>query len=103
MTHPNKVKGNGFEREVVEQAKAVGLDAQRAWGSNGQSIGHHDTVDVVIADQRFQLKRKKSLPKWIGLTEHVDGAILREDRGKALAIIPLARYLELLKHATSQQ
>ena len=30
MTHPNKVKGNTFEREIVNCAKNKNLEAERA-------------------------------------------------------------------------
>ena len=38
MSSPSKRKGNAFERELVNTAKDWGLEAQRAWGSNGQSL-----------------------------------------------------------------
>ena len=37
MSHPSKQKGNRFEREIVDKAKDRGLDAKRAWGSNGMA------------------------------------------------------------------
>ena len=48
MTHRNKVKGNTYERELVNQAKDIGLEAKRAWASDGRSLGLHEEVDLVI-------------------------------------------------------
>jgi len=37
MTHPSKVKGNGFEREVVQAFRdRAGWTAERAYASNGR-------------------------------------------------------------------
>jgi len=33
LSHPSKIKGNKFERELVDLAKKRGLSAKRAWGS----------------------------------------------------------------------
>lgn len=35
MPNKSKRKGNGFERELVQQAQRVGLPAQRCWGPKG--------------------------------------------------------------------
>jgi hypothetical protein len=45
MSHPNKVKGTGYEREIVKAAQAVDLLAKRAWGSNGEALGFSKEVD----------------------------------------------------------
>lgn len=95
MTHPNKAKGNKFEVEIVKKLQEHGLEARRAWGSNGQSLGKHEEVDIlmkykhqsIIEELKLQCKRKKELPEWLGLTEHVDAVILREDRGKTFILM----------------
>ena len=46
MSSPSKVKGNTFEREVVNQAKEFGLKSIRAYASNGISIGEAEDVDI---------------------------------------------------------
>ena len=50
MAHPSKVKGNKFERDVVNKAKEFGLDSKRAYASNGESLGMHAEVDLLIKD-----------------------------------------------------
>ena len=57
MPSKSKNKGNTFERLIVNKAKDMGLEAKRAWGSNGQSIGWHEEVDVLI-DNSFTIQAK---------------------------------------------
>ena len=41
MPSKSKAKGNRFERLCVKIATSFGLNAQRAWGSDGRSMGEH--------------------------------------------------------------
>ena len=43
-----KQKGNRIERECVNIAKESGIEAKRAWGSDGRSLGWTEEVDVEI-------------------------------------------------------
>ena len=97
MTHPSKSKGCGFERELVQQATDSGLEAKRAWGSNGEALGCHATVDLVIEDQKLQAKRRKSIPAWLGMSEHVDAVVVRADYQEAVVLISWFDYLDYLK------
>jgi len=97
MTHPSKRKGNGFERELVQLATASGLEAKRAYGSNGEALGHHAEVDLLIADRKIQAKRRKSLAKFLLPSEHVDAVIFRADNSPAMVLLTLWEYLDLLK------
>lgn len=38
MAHPSKRKANRHERQIVNEAERYGLDAQRAYASNGESL-----------------------------------------------------------------
>ena len=42
----SKQKGNRVEREVVKIFEEYKWKARRAWGSNGQALGHHEEVDI---------------------------------------------------------
>ncbi len=95
MSHPSKIKGNKFERELVDLAKKRGLSAKRAWGSNGRSLGLHDEVDCVIEDYTVQAKRRKSIASFLKC-EHTDIVSFREDRGDTYALIPMEVFLDLL-------
>ena len=97
VTHPSKRKGNGFERELVELAEKSGLPAKRAWGSNGEALGHHAEVDLLIDSKRIQAKRRKALPAYLQPNENVDAVAFRQDRGEPLVLVTLWEYLDLLK------
>jgi len=94
MTHPSKQKGNRFERMIVDKAKSYGIGAERAWGSNGRSLGMHEEVDVLLeGDLRIQAKCRKKIAEWLKPSEVVDAVVVREDRGDTYIIL---RYDEFL-------
>ena len=94
MTHPSKVKGNSFEREVVANAKEYGLDAERAYASNGKALGYSEEVDVVIAEHPMQCKRRKTISNYLKIPEDAFGVLLREDRGETYLIIRYEHWLQ---------
>lgn len=96
MSHPSKVKGNTFEREIVDLAKQYGLDAQRAWGSNGRALGYTEEVDCLIENKKIQAKRRKKIADYMKPCVHVDVQVIRGDREEALAILRYSDYLEML-------
>jgi len=96
LTHPNKVKGNNFEREIVNLAKSIGLDAKRAYASDGRSLGEVKEVDVIIDGVRVQAKRRRQLPEYLKIDEGVDLVVFREDRGETYALVRWDKILELL-------
>ena len=97
MTHPSKVKGNTFERELVNQAIDSGLEAKRAWGSNGEAIGCHESVDILVNGKKLQAKRRKTIASWLKVNEHQDAVVVREDRGESYVVLSWWEYLDLLK------
>ena len=99
MPNRSKQKGNGFEREIVNQAIASGIPAKRAWGSNGEAMGWHAEVDVMLGGFRAQLKRRARIPDYLKPSEHVDIQIIREDNGTSLVVIEYFDLLDLLRAA----
>ena len=99
MSHPSKTKGNSYERELVNQAAAKGLCAERAYASNGKALGHAETVDLVVSGARVQAKRRKSLAAFLKPPEGADVAVFREDRGESYALLRYSDFLDLLKAA----
>ena len=97
MTHPSKRKGNGFERELVMLAKAFGLRSQRAYASNGMSLGLAEEVDLVVDEWRVQAKRRKKLPSYLRIPKGCDIVATRMDNAECLVLIPFRRFLELVK------
>jgi len=97
LTHPNKVKGNNFEREIVNLAKSIGLDAKRAYASDGRSLGESEKVDLMIGKTRVQAKRRKKLAEYMKIPEGADIVVMREDRGELLAVVQFEKILQLIK------
>jgi Holliday junction resolvase len=105
MPNSSKRKGDRFEREIVHDAEAVGLEAERAYASNGQSLGEVKACDVLVRGRdadvmdalRVQAKRRKSHAQYLHPPDGTDAVVLREDREEALAVLPLRMLFELLK------
>jgi Holliday junction resolvase len=94
MPSPSKAKGNRFEREIVTKLTSEGIKAKRAWGSNGQSIGCHEEVDVLMEkDFKIQAKVRKKIASFLEPTEHVDAVFCKQDRGPILVIQTLDKWL----------
>ena len=98
MTHPSKVKGNNYERELVNDAKRFELDAKRSWGSDGRSMGLHEEVDLVVESWQIQAKRRKSVAKWILPNENVDAQCVRGNGGKSFIIMRYDDWLAEMHH-----
>ena len=87
MSSPSKIKGNTFEREVVNQARKSGLKSIRAYASNGKSLGEAEDVDVKIGKLKGQCKRRKRIAMLLKPPESCDIALVIEDRGETYVII----------------
>ena len=87
MSHPSKLKGNRFEREIVDKAKDTGLNAKRAWGSNGMALGEHPEVDCLIDGYKIQAKVRKKLPAYLIPSKEVDAVVFKQDRGEILMLV----------------
>lgn len=96
MSNSSKQKGNSFEREIVNRAKAWGFKAKRAYGSNGEAMGEHAEVDCKIEEYTVQAKRRKKLASYLKC-EHSDIVAFREDRGDTYVLMPYDEFLNLLK------
>jgi Holliday junction resolvase len=105
MAHPNKRRGDRFERAIVKAAEARGIPAQRAYMSDGRSLGESKNVDVVLGLQgewRVQAKRRKKIAQYLQPPEGADVTVVREDHGESLAILPFDVLLDLL-HRTQRR
>lgn len=92
MPSKNKVRGNALEYEIVAEAKKHGLDAIRAWGSNGAAIGEAETVDCKVDGIRIQAKRRKKLAAFLQVPEGADYVVFREDHAKPSILIPFSEW-----------
>lgn len=97
MTSREKIKGNGFEREVVKKAIEYDPKAERARGSDGRSLGRPAEVDLVIFDLGWSAKRRARISKYLIPGDGCHGTILREDYGETYALVPMEWLLGLMK------
>ena len=100
MSHPSKIKGNKFERDCCKLADVFEINSQRAWGSDGKSMGLDAEVDIVVGNKKYkdemhcQCKIRKRLPEYIfPKTNVVDCHLIREDRGEAYIVMRFEDYL----------
>ena len=104
MPHSSKRKANRHEREIVKIAEAKGLDAERAYASNGQSLGEVEACDVLLEGRdedvidalRVQAKRRKSIAQYLEPPEGTDAVVVREDRADNLVVMPFEDLIALL-------
>jgi len=96
MTHPSKTKGNGFERELVNQAKEKGLESKRAYASNGESLGMDKEVDLLINDWRIQAKRRKKGASYLKIPTGCDAVVFRFDNGKSQVLLDFNDFLDYI-------
>ena len=97
MTHPSKRKGNTYERELRDQAIESGLEAKRAWGSNGQSLGLDEEVDLLVEDYKVQAKRRKSIASYLTPSDHVDIVAARGDGESGVVVMLWWNWLNMIK------
>lgn len=105
MAHPSKRKGNRFEREIVHAAEDAGLEAERAYASNGRSLGESEECDLLIRPfgtimddhLRVQAKRRKKIAQYLTPPDGADLTVIREDYGEPLAVVPLPVLFELMQ------
>ena len=97
MPSSSKRKGNNFERELVNKAKDKGLIAERAYASNGKSLGEAETVDLTINGLRIQAKRRKKIADYLTIEEDFDAVIFRQDRGETLVLLRFDDLLDKLQ------
>ena len=100
MSHPSKIKGNKFERDVVKKAELFEINGKRAWASDGRSLGLDAEVDVVIGNKKYndemhvQCKIRKRLPEYIfPKNDAIDSHVIRENRGEAYIVMRYEDYL----------
>lgn len=93
----NRNRGFGFEREIVNDAKRRGLDAERAFGSNGRALAEAESVDVKVQGCRVQAKRRKTLPAYLQIPDGCDVVMFRQDRGKTLVLMDYEDFMEQLQ------
>ena len=96
MPSKNKARGNRLERLVVNQAKELGIEAIRAYASNGMSLGEAEDVDVKIDGLKGQCKMRKKIASFMKPPESCDIALIKEDREETLVVIRYPDFLQMI-------
>lgn len=103
MPHPSKRKGNRYERELRDAFHEAGLRCVRAWGSNGCALTMDDgtpctsDVDLLVEGRlKVQAKRRKAVAAYLKPPDGAHMAMIREDRGETLAVIPMHLFVRML-------
>ena len=100
MPSTNARRSKRHEREIVHAAEDAGLEAERAWNSDGRSLGENKECDVRLeppdgSTWTVQAKRRRSLAQYL-TDENADVVVTREDHGDNLVVCPLDVFLDLL-------
>jgi hypothetical protein len=96
-----KRKGYTHEKRLVDMAVIAGLDASRAWGSDGRASGWHPEVDVNVAGWRIQAKARKTVNQDLLPSVNVDAVAIHPDRHEDLIVIRYTKFLELVSRGLS--
>ncbi len=103
MTAKNRAKGNDLERKIVERCKQNGLEAKRAWGSNGLSMGEAQEVDCLVEGWKVQAKKGYNQPstKLKEFLTNVDCCVWsasdnRKNNGADYVIMTMDKFIEVL-------
>jgi len=103
MAHPNKIKGNRFEYMVRDMFIDKGIEAKRAYASDGRSLGLTEDVDVLAIHNDIQYpiqcKIRKRISNVVKPNDNVFAQVIREDRGEPLAVLKLEKLIELIANA----
>ena len=97
MSSPSKAKGNRFERLVVNTAKEAGFTAQRAYASDGRSLGEAPDVDCLVGGFKIQCKTRKHIANWIKVPDSCDATAVKENRGDTFIVMHYDAWLKLIK------
>ena len=97
MPSKSKVKGNNFERWIVNFFEAVGLSCRRAWGSDGRSMGLTEGVDGTLNEEyKWQAKCKAQISPFYIPNEEVDFQIFKGNRTKTFATMRVETLADLI-------
>ena len=110
MPSSNARRSKRHEREIVRAAEEAGITAERAWNSDGRSLGEHEECDVRLEAPgptgsrmtwTVQAKRRRAVADYL-TCEGADVVVTREDRSENLVVCPLELFFDLLKAAGNQ-
>lgn len=99
----SRQKGKRGEREIVQLAREVGLEAERTWQTAQCPDPTTRACDVKIAGMAHQIKfQARGFAALYKGLEGVAGLFVRENGHEWLVVIPAETYLAYLKVALQQ-
>jgi Holliday junction resolvase len=97
MPSKSKIKGNNFERWIVNFFEATGLPCRRAWGSDGRSMGLTEGVDGTLNEEyKWQAKCKAQISPFYIPNEEVDFQIFKGNRTNTFATMSVQTLAEMI-------
>ena len=97
MPNKSKIKGNTFERWIVNFFEVVGLPCRRAPLSNGRFIGLTEGVDGTLNDEyKWQAKCKAQISPFYIPNEEVDFQIFKGNRTGTYATMTVEKLGEMI-------
>ena len=97
MPSKSKIKGNNFERWIVNFFEATGLSCRRAWGSDGRSMGLTEGVDGTLNEEyKWQAKCKAQISPFYIPNEEVDFQIFKGNRTNTFATMSVQTLAEII-------
>ena len=97
MPNKSKIKGNTYERWIVNFFKAVGLSCRRAWGSDGRSMGLTEGVDGTLNDEyKWQAKCKAQISPFYIPNEEGAFQIFKGNRTRSYATMTVEKLGEMI-------
>ena len=99
MSHPSKVKGNSFEREIVNQLRDAGIKARRV-PLSGAVPGYEGDLRMAVGglDRQTECKRRKRA--FGTLSAHLgsnDFLCVRDDRSPALMVMTMETFIGIAR------
>ena len=97
MPSKSKIKGNKYERDIVNFFENVGLPCRRAWGSDGRSMGFTEGVDGTLNEEyKWQAKCKAQISPFYIPNEEVDFQIFKGNRTGTYATMTVKTLGEMI-------
>jgi hypothetical protein len=99
MTHPSKIKGNTFEREIVNQLREAGIAAHRV-PLSGAVSGYEGDLRVEVGGLLRKAECKRRRRAFGTLSAHLgtnDFLCVRDDRSPALMVMTIETFIALAR------
>ena len=100
MPSKSKIKGNTFERKIVNFFKAISISCRRAWGSDGRAMGFTEGVDGTLNDEyKWQAKCKNKISPFYIPNEEVDFQIFKGDRTDTFVTMKIETLADMIQRS----